>query len=351
MNQTDDQGAVRRLIRRAWVLVGAITLLMSIGTIGYRVIGGADFPWADCFYMTLITVTTIGYGEVLDFAAHPAGRWFTVFIIFFGVGTAAYLISMATSLAMDTGVRAVWRKRRMEKILAALKGHYIVCGWSGISTHIALELSKTHRPYVVIAPENKAPLLPDGTPPPLLLLGDPSDDDFLQRAGIARAEGVFATDADDQTNVVICVSARRLNATARIVAAVSDPRNTPKMRNAGANATVSPTAIGGLRMASEMVRPSVVTFLDTMLRDPTQQYRIEEVPVGAAAAGKSLQALNINVVGQSLLMALNRGGAWVFHPNMSDQVQKGDILVIMATSGMREKLEIQCGSSTEGLPL
>ena len=336
------------IARRARTVLLLLTLALAIGTVGYHLMGGGSYAWFDCLYMTVITVTTIGYGEMLDFAAHPAGRVFTIFVAFFGVGIATYVISSITALAADSRLREAWRKRKMEQAIAQLKGHYLICGWGPAAPHLAAELASTGRPFVVVAPTGSGASLPTGQPLPYLIEGDPTDDDRLQRAGILQAAGVFAAAPEDPINIVITVAARRLNPSLRIISCVTDPAHAPKMRVAGADSTVSPTAIGGLRMASEMIRPSVVTFLDTMLREPARALRIEEITVGSPADGHTLAQLNLNRPGEALLVAVRRGADWVFHPSDAHRIAKGDVLVFMATPDARSALMKQCGQAETG---
>ncbi|MBP7276209.1 MAG: TrkA family potassium uptake protein, partial [Kiritimatiellae bacterium] len=264
------------------------------------------------------------------------------------VGIATYVISSITALAADHRLREAWRARKMERAIDQLKGHYLICGWGNAAPHIAAELTATGRAYVALAADSVSMALPDGAPPPFHIKGDPTDDALLERAGIRRAAGVFAAAPEDPINIVITVAARRLNPGLRIIACVTDPAHAPKMRVAGADATVSPTAIGGLRMASEMVRPAVVSFLDTMLREPARHLRVEEVVAGAAIRGRSLGDLRLNQPDEALLVAVRRGDEWRFHPPDTYDVSAGDVLVFLATPDARVALARRCGNTEAG---
>ena len=174
--------------------------------------------------------------------------------------------------------------------------------------------------------------------PSLILEGDPTDDDLLRRAGIVRASGVFAADDEDHTNIVVCMAARGIRADIKIVATVRDGRNISKMKRAGAASVVSPIIIGALRMSSEMVRPAVVTFLDTMLRDKDKNLRIEDVPVGATHAGKTISSLQLDRYENTVLLAARRGETWVFKPKPDYVVAAGDVLVVMTNPDERQRL-------------
>lgn len=343
MSPKREAGVVGEIARRALKVVAALLAVLAIGTIGYRAIGGPAFAWFDCFYMTVITVTTIGYGEILDFSAHPGGRIFTVAVAFFGISVATYAISTVTSLAVDGRLKNYWRKRAMDRAIEKLSSHYLLCGWGGTAAHVARELASTNRPFVLIAPTEAPVRLLDGRDPEWALQGDPTDDELLQQAGIARAAGVFCVSDDDPTNIVLCVSARRLNPAVRIVSAVNDPRHAEKMKRAGADATVSAQKIGGLRIASEMIRPVTVSFLDTMLRDANHPLRVEEIRIGSSVSGKNLSELNVNEPGRALVVALKTPDGWVFHPEPGRMVKENDTLIVMATPDRRTELERRCG--------
>ncbi len=337
-----DTPLFRLLGRRVAVFLALLGAVVGAGTLGYREL--THGRWLDCLYMTVITLSTIGYGEILDLSANPAARVFTILLIVFGVGVFTYVLTTVTQFATDPELRAAWRRRRMQQILDRMSGHYILAGWGPTAEAIIRELRATRRPAAVLT-EDPAPARACGAGEPdlPLIAGDGCDDALLEAAGIARAAGVFAVCADDHANIVLCLSARRLNPRLRIIASLADERNRDKMLKAGADAVVSSRAIGGLRMASEMVRPSVVTFLDTMLRDAARSLRIEELPVGEKAAGRAIADLPLNASGRSLLVALRRGPEWTFNPTPDERLRTGDVLVIMASAEARADLEARCG--------
>lgn len=324
---------------RALRIGALVAIILTIGTIGYRLVSHGESSWIDCLYMVVITVATIGYEEVVPLEHHPAGRIFTMFVALFGIGIITYVMGTVTQIAVDGDLQKRWRRRKMQQEIQKLDGHYIVCGWSELAPQIMSELQQTQRPFVLVAPTRSEVERDLGEAMPSLLVeGDPTDDEVLRRAGIARAAGVFAADVEDQANIVICMSARSLRPEARIVAMVRDSRNAAKMRKAGATAVVSPVTIGAMRMSSEMLRPSVVSFLDVMLRDQDKKLRIEDVPVGAARSGQTLAALQLDRYDHTVLLALRRGEEWVFKPKPDHTVASGDILVIMTNPDERQRL-------------
>lgn len=325
---------MRRLNHRVLVL-GALTAAVLLGgTLGYRQISRGAAPWLDCLYMTVITVTTIGYGEILDPAVYgPAVRAFSMLIAVTGIGIITYAISSVTSFAVDGELRALWRRRTMQSHLNSLRDHYLIAGWGTPAPAIARELRRTGRELVAILPADALDAATAAAREGVetIVTGDPSDDERLLEAGIERAIGVFAAADNDHLNIIVTLSARRLNPRLRIVAAARDEANAVKLRRAGADATVSLSAIGGLRMASEMVRPTVVNFLDTMLRQSDPPLRVEEVTVGAAAAGRSLGEVPAAVRRSSLVLAIRRGEEWQFNPRADTELRTGEIVVLMTT--------------------
>lgn len=313
--------------------------ILLIGTVGYRLVSHGASSWLDCLYMVVITVATIGYEEVVPLDHSPGGRVFTMVVALFGIGIITYVMTTITQVAVDGDLQRRWRRRRMQKAIEELEGHYILCGWGPLSPQIARELEQTQRTLVVVAPNPEVVAVEMGEQSPTYIIeGDPTDDDALQRAGIMRAAGVFAADKDDHANIVICMSARGLRPEVKVVAQVSDVRLISKMRKAGAASVISPTSIGALRMSSEMVRPSVVSFLDVMLRDRDRNLRVEDVAVGPGLAGATVASLALDHFENTVLLATRRGDAWVFKPRADHTLAAGDVLIVMTNPAERQKL-------------
>jgi voltage-gated potassium channel len=176
-------------------------------------------------------------------------------------------------------------------------------------------------------------------PEEIFIEGDATDSDVLSEAGIADAKGLFAVTGDDNQNLVISLTAKQLNPLIRVVASCKDLKNVEKIKKAGADAVVSPTFIGGLRMASEMVRSTVVSFLDTMLRDKEMNLRIEEIAVPATFAGKDVSELDLGKYRHVLLLAVKTEGDWIYNPREDYTIQLGDTLIFMTTPEERTELE------------
>lgn len=313
-------------------------LIHVIGTLGYRYLGRPSATWIDSFYMTFITVATIGYGEVIDLSRHPMGRLFTVFIAVIGIATMSYVFSTLLALLLESDLNAALRKKRMEKAIAKLSGHYIVCGIGRVGSNVAHELAKTDRTLVVIESDRAAlDRWLEHHPDTLYLHEDAADDDSLRTAGIMAAAGVFAVTGDDSHNLMLSLSVKLLNPKARVVARLHDIRNADKARRAGADEVVSPDYAGGMRIASAMVRPHVVNFMDQMLHTD-DGLRVEEVRVPSHFSPTPLAEL-IPKSKDYLLMALQEHNHWVFNPADDHLLKAGTTLILMISPGARSILE------------
>lgn len=313
-----------------------LLIIISMGTIGYHLMEG--WSLLDALYMTVITLATVGYGEI-----HPlssGGRIFTIFLIFSSVGTMGYAIASLTKFIVEGEFNQLIRGRRMSSQIAKMKDHIILCGAGPTGLYIAEELSKTNTPFVLIErnPETlKHVMTMIGEMPHIL--GDAAHDDTLLQAGIERAKGLIAVLGEDKDNVFIVLSARSLNVKLRIVARVIEEENTEKFRKAGADEIVSPNAIGGLRMASIMIRPSVVSFLDQMLRVSNQVLRVEEIRADdmPAMKGQTLEQTDMGrKTGLLVLAVKSADGQYQFNPGKHYVLNSGDVLIVMGT---REQLQ------------
>ena len=286
------------------------------GTVGYWLLGGRQDSLLDDLYMTAITITTVGYGEIVDLSDNPPGRLFTMLIAVSGIGVLFYVVTNLTASAVEGELTKSFRRKRMEKAARNSSGHYIVCGIGSVGYHIVNELSDTKRPYVLVdlsmdSIERALETFHDAT----FVEGDATENNILLTAGIQQAKGLFAVTSDDNQNLVISLTAKDLNPNIRVVARCNAPEHSHKMRRAGADTVVSPGFIGGLRMASEMVRPTAVSFLDTMLRDKEKNLRVEEIAVPDPFVGRTVSDLNLKRYPHFLLLAVRTAEDWVYNPS------------------------------------
>lgn len=328
-------------VKKFWFAGLALAVVLIVGTVGYWVIGQGNDSLVDCFYMTFITIATIGYSEIVDLNNNAAGRLFTVFIALSGIGVATYIITNLTAFMVDVEISEVLMRRKMDKQIKKLKNHYIVCGVEGVGFHIINELAETKRRSVIIdVNRGHIDKLVDVFHDQLFMVGDASDSDVLMACGINEALGLFAITGDDNENLVISLTAKQLNPHLRVVANCHDLKNIEKMKMAGADAVVSPSYIGGMRMASEMIRSTAVSFLDTMLRDREKNLRVEEFIAQDDWIGKSLDSLNFKQYPSLLLLAVKTEGEWIYNPSPAYTLQAGDTLIFMITPEERAKLEM-----------
>jgi voltage-gated potassium channel len=288
--------------------------------------------------MTFITIATIGYAEVIDLAHNPAGRIFTMAIGFLGIANTWYIMSLMVAYLVEGKINeAIWR-RRMEKHIHKLKDHYIMCGIGRVGRNVANELAATSRPYVVVdeaMSSIEAHL--EHHPDTMHIHGDACDDDVLIKAHIESARGVFAVTGDDSKNLLITITAKQLNPEVRVVARCHEVRNIEKVRKAGADAIVSPDFTGGLRIASAMIRPHVVSFLDEMLKSENK-LRVEEIGLPAGFPESTVGALNLSSR-DFILLAVRDRQEWTFNPGKEQPLRAGYTLVVMATPQGRASIE------------
>jgi voltage-gated potassium channel len=329
--------------RRIYFSISSFIAVFSIGVIGFKIIGGDKWSLLDSLYMTVITLSTVGYGEVVDLSSDPVARIFTIVFILLSLGTIAFAVTSVTTFIVEGELKNLLGRRRMEKEISKLKDHYIVCGSDETSQTVIQELILTKRPFVVVEPMQEKIEKLSSTGNILFVHGDPTEDNILILAGIEKAKGILLSLPNDEANLFVTITARSLNPDIRIVTKGIDVKSHKKMFKAGSDAVVSPEFIGGMRMVSEMIRPAVVTFLDMMLRERKEVLRFEEIHVdeGSSFVGKAIGETYIDKETGSLLVALRREGSdkYEFNPSKNTEIQAGDVLVLIATVDMIKQIE------------
>ncbi len=335
--------------KRLFVSLSIFLLVFLIGVAGFKVLGGREWSVLDSVYMTAITIGTIGYGEVHDLSVHPAARTFAIFFIIICLGTIAYAVSSITAFVVEGELKNILGRRKMEKEIAKLQNHYIVCGSDETAQTVIQEMLLTRKPFVVVESSKEKLEKLASLGPVLSIQGDPSEDSVLLKAGIERAKGVLCSLPTDEANLFVAITARSLNPQIRIVAKGLDLQSHKKIVKAGADSVISPTYIGGMRMVSEMIRPAVTTFLDMMLRERERVLRFDEVTVqkDSALLGKTIEESRAEEQTGALLVALRRGGAkdFDFNPPKKTRLQENDVLVFIASPEMIQELEKLSGRS------
>jgi voltage-gated potassium channel len=327
-----------RVVRNLFISLLALVVIFIIGTFGYRYLGGEHYSWEDCFYMTFITIATIGYGEIVDVTRYEYGRMFTVFIGISGIGVLGYVMSTVTAFILESDLNESWKARKMQQKINKLKGHYIVCGVGLVGTNVAHDLKTTGRQSVIIETDtSNIQRFCESHPEQLYLVGDATDNDVLLAAGIERAKGVFAVAHDDSSNLVISLSAKQLNSKLRVVARCHDMKNAEKTRRVGADEIVSPDFSGGQRIVSAMLRPNVMNFLDEMLKSDSN-LRMEEIIIPDGMEDTTLSTLYYGNH-DCLVLAILCDGEWQFNPPSSYLLRSKDVLMVMTSPEGRSRVE------------
>ncbi len=329
---------LRRRIIFAMLLLVVVT---TLSVLGYLVLGGPGVTFLEALYMAVITLAGVGYGEFVDTSHSAVLRVFNIFVVLFGVMITAYVFSSVTAFLVEGDYSDAFRRRKMLKKIQQLKNHYIVCGLGDTGRHAIDELQKTGSTYVVIeSHDENVKRLQEHSGETyknmLYVVGDATDEEVLEQAGVSRAAGLLTTLAHDKENLVIIVLVRQKNPNIRIVARCTDLKFSERMQKAGADSVVSPNRIGGLRLASEILRPHVVGFLDLMLKEQSRTLRIEDlvVPEGSPWTGKPMGQLDLRSRYNLLPMALKNAGDgdagqnfWVNPPDTI--LVKGGIVIIV----------------------
>jgi len=309
-------------------IIIALAVVISSGACGYMLIEG----WRplEAFYMTIITLSSVGFMEV-----HPlsdTGRIFTVFLILCGSGILIYAVSIITAFIVEGELSDVIRRRKMNRKIEQLTGHYIVCGADRTGRYAIEELLKTKRAFVVIEkdPVKAKELSERGI---LCAEGDATHDAALLKAGIGKAKGLITSLHSDAENLFVVITARRLNPSLRVISKAVEEESEQKIRMVGADGVVMPDFIGGLRMVSEMVRPSVVNFLDIMLRVKDKAIRVEEITVSGSSPliGKELSASGLLDREGVSVVALKdvASDTYTFNPSGKTVLERDHVLIVM----------------------
>ena len=334
--------------KRIFVSLIIFFAVFLIGIAGFKLIGGPQYSIIDSIYMTVITLSTVGYEEVIDISSNPAARIFTAVFIIICLGTIAFVVTSITHFIVEGELKNILGRKRMEKEISKLKNHYIVCGSDETAQTIIQELVLTKKDYVIVEP-SKEKIDKLSTSGSFFIHGDPSEDDILLSAGIERAKGILLSLPTDEANLFITITARSLNPRMRIVAKGIDVKSHKKFMKAGANSVISPAFIGGMRMVSEMVRPAVASFLDMMLRDREKVFRFEEVPIeeDSPLVGKTVGESGISEKTGALLVAIRKGesGEHDFNPSAEAVIQEDDVIILIASPDNVKAVERIAGTS------
>jgi voltage-gated potassium channel len=310
------------------VQIGLVVLALVVvaGTVGYVILGFGVF---NALFQTVVTITTVGFNP-----SHPlteAGKVFTIVLILVGVGTALYTFTVALEVLIEGHLRNSMRRRRMERDISRMHGHVIICGLGRVGREVAEFLANAGRDVVVI--DRDADRVADARH--AAVLGDVTDDATLLAAGVARADSLVAALDTDADNLFVTVSCRSLRPDLQIIARARNDSSEPKLRRAGADRVVNPQRLGGDRMASFVVQPHVVDFVDVVMHDGSLEFRLEDIGVGAGSrlAGETLSSARVHDRTGALVLAIRRSdGTFTTNPTPQTRIEEGDVLIGVGTS-------------------
>ena len=314
------------MVKRLLLALISLAAVVITGVFGYMLIEGWNF--LNSLYMTIITIASVGFMEVYPLSSY--GRIFTIFLIIFGMGILLFGISTFTAFLVEGELSELLRRRKMDKSISGLKGHYIVCGIGRIGRHVIDELHKTGRPCVAID-VNEAICRGLDERGILFIKGDATNSAVLKTANAEHAKGVFCSLPTDAENLLLILTVKGITHTLRIVAKAEEDESEEKMKRAGADSVVLSEFIGGLRMASAMVRPEAVTFLDKMLKGGEDVIRVEDISVLADSpfAGKTLKNSGFLDKKGISVVAVRKGEQYTFNPSSEEMLEAGDALILI----------------------
>lgn len=333
------------LPRFLWTLVFLVTLVVT-GTGGYLLIEGRDV--GDALYMTVITLTAVGYEEVWHLTRPE--RVFTMLLLLGGITWMGFWFANLTSLIVELDLQDVLRRRRTLKEIREMKNHIIVCGAGRTGRQVAQELEKMTSDYIIIERDPKCieeirEFIPDAH----VIEGDATHDHTLFEAGLLKAAGLVTCLSSDTDNLFVCLSARDLAAKVKIVARAYEEETMDKLYRAGADHVVSPNVSGAIRMASVLLRPSVVSFLDIATRSSHLALRMEEtiIPGDSRLAGRTLVEAKIPQETGLIVIAVRKDNGiktdFVFNPVADTRIEAGDHIIVLGTTEQVEKLQTYVG--------
>ena len=330
------------------IAIISLLILFNTGVIGYWIIEG-DNPhqkWTifDAIFMTVITLTTVGY---TDDNMSKVGRAFTVFLLLGGFGIFVYSITVATAFIIEGQFREVFRRRKMEKSIDKLSNHYIVCGIGDTGVHALEEMIQMDMDFVAIEYEQERIDHELETKDFLYVHGDATEDEVLIRAGIERARGLITSLSRDQDNLFVVLSAKQLNPRLKIASKAVEANSLSKLKQAGADEVVLSDHIGGMRLASTVTRPIVVNFLDIMLRSQETTRFVESViQSGAPLVGLTLGEARIPDRTNLMVVAVHkRNGEFIYNPSGGLKLEAGDALIVIADNEQRQNLHQLTGDT------
>jgi len=321
-----------------WKPLLLLLIMILIGTVGYHLIEG--WPFLDCLYMTVITIFTVGFKEVKELSS--LGQVFTIFVIFGGAGTAVFSFTKIAEMVYEGGINKFLRRRKMERKLQSLKDHYIICGHGRMGSTVRERLQEENLPFVVI--DNNEKKLTDlmETRECLFIKGDATDEGILIQAGLKKAKALAALLSSDADNLYLVLTARLISPSVFILAKAMDEEAEKKILQIGANKVVSPYKLSGLKIAQALIRPTLVDFMDLIIRQKELSLYMEEFVLEKKSkiANRSLRECDIRKTANVIVVAVKKPGEdIVFNPSPEIKMETGDTLLVLGDEEAITKFE------------
>jgi voltage-gated potassium channel len=326
-----------RLVRRFIVIAGLLGFTLIVGTVGFRLIEG--YSWFDGFYMTLTTITTVGYQEMKPLS--QAGRVFNSFLILFGVTAMFLAVGAMTQTIIELELQGTYGNRRKKRMIENLHDHFIVCGFGRVGRNACYEFQRADAPFLIVD-RNEQRVAKAAAAGMLAIVADATQDNSLRQAGVLRAKGLIAALPSDAENLFIILSAKTLNPAITVVTRVSEEEAGEKLRRAGADTVFTPYTMAGRQLADALLRPHVVEFLDFARSNIGSKITMEQVCVasrGELGSQSYGQLSELRKSGVIVLAIRTPTGETIFNPPDEIEISAGDFLIVMGERASLQKLE------------
>lgn len=343
MKASDIRGSQAQSNLRVLAPLALALAIFVAGSAGYYVIGEGRWAMSECAYMTAITISTVGFAEVLPVSESPLLRLYTIMLVFGGAGTILYLMSSVTAFLVEGQLNQLIRRRRMDKAIEKMRDHYIVCGVGRNGEYSAAQMISGGFPTVIVDRSEEAVeafIKTHGDIP--FVVGDvTTDDDVLIRAGAQHAKGLIAALPQDQDNLFLVLSAKEINPEIRVVSKINEARSRKKLLQVGSDRVVSPSSMGGYRLFLQMVRPQVIDFVDYLLLESNEGLIFDEVPIPSVSPlhGKRLADSEIRTRTNLLVVGIRDEphAKFTYNPGPNFELACGMTLIVL---GPRESIQV-----------